>query len=59
MLRALLQALKDEPDGARLISGLTIPVFVNTFTATTWRFASAPATSLALDGALLAQVRAP
>ena len=56
MLLALLQAIKDEPGGARLIAGLEIPFFKESRSESSWRFASASTTSLALDGGLLAQV---
>ena len=57
MLRALLRGLKDEPGGAELLAGATIPCFTESRSQTSWRFARSPLTSLALDGALLSQVR--
>ena len=58
MLCALLQALKAEPGGAEFISGVVLPLFAQAWNGgDRWRFVSKPVTSLALDGALLAQVR--
>ena len=57
MLRELLQVLKADPDGADLIACVTLPLFAEDWSDSRWRFVSKPVKSLALDGALLAQVR--